>query len=149
VIHSKISEGKRAQHWRNIHDGKVQLVIGSRSSLFSPFKNLGLIIMDEEHEWSYKQDQSPRYHARDVALKTAELTGANLIFGSATPSVESMWKAKNGDYKLYTLENRIQGTPLPNVQIVDMREELKAGNFSIFNRNTLFSRSRDIQLGIK
>lgn len=133
VIHSRISDGKRAEHWRDIHRGKMQLVIGSRSSLFSPFKNLGLIIMDEEHEWSYKQDQTPRYHARSVALKITELTGSNLIFGSATPSIETMWNAKKGDYKLYTLSERIFGTPLPKVHIVDMREELRAGNFSILS----------------
>lgn len=133
VIHSKISDGKRAQHWRNIHSGKTDLVIGSRSSLFSPFKNLGVIIMDEEHEWSYKQDQSPRYHGRDVAIKIAELTGAQLVLGSATPSLETMWHAKNGDYKLYSMPERISGTALPKVQIADMRDELRGGNFSIFS----------------
>ena len=92
VTHSRISEGKRAQQWKDIHSGKTSLVIGSRSALFSPFKNLGIIIMDEEHEWTYKQDQSPRYHARKLAKKMAELTNAQLILGSATPSIESMWE---------------------------------------------------------
>lgn len=133
VIHSRISEGKRAEVWRGIRDGSIKLVLGSRSALFSPFKKLGLIVMDEEHEWSYKQDQSPRYHARETALKIAEFTDAQVIFGSATPSVETFFKAKNGDYALYTLSERISGTPLPNVQIIDMREELKARNFSIFS----------------
>lgn len=133
VIHSKISEGKRAQYWRDIKSGKTQLIIGSRSAVFSPFKNLGIIIMDEEHEWSYKQDQSPRYHGRDVSIKIAELTGAQLVLGSATPSIETMWHAKNGDYKLYSLPERISGTALPNVKIVDMRDELRAQNFSIFS----------------
>ncbi|MBU0982152.1 primosomal protein N' [Patescibacteria group bacterium] len=133
VIHSKISDGKKAKIWKKILEGETNLVIGSRSSLFSPFKNLGLIIMDEEHEYSYKQDSSPRYHARDVALKISEITGANLIFGSATPSIETMYKAKTNEYKYYSLDSRIHGTPLPKVEIIDMREELKKGNFSIFS----------------
>ncbi|MFA6024527.1 MAG: primosomal protein N' [Candidatus Gracilibacteria bacterium] len=133
VIHSRISEGKRAKVWREIQSGKIHLVLGSRSALFSPFKKLGLIIMDEEHEWSYKQDQSPRYHARETALKCAELTGAQVVFGSATPSIETYFKAQNGEFALFELEERIAGTPLPTVQIIDMREELKARNFSIFS----------------
>lgn len=133
VIHSKISDGKKAEIWKSIQSGEISLVIGSRSALFSPFKSLGLIVMDEEHEWSYKQDQSPRYHARETALKVAELTNAQVVFGSATPSIETFFKAKEGLYKLYTLNERISGTPLPNVEIVDMREELKARNFSIFS----------------
>ncbi len=133
VIHSRISEGKRAEHWKNIHSGKTQLIIGSRSAIFSPFKNLGIIIMDEEHEWSYKQDQSPRYHARDVALKITELTGSQLVFGSATPSIETMHHASTNKYKLFTLPERISGTSLPKVYVADMREELKAKNFTIFS----------------
>ena len=133
VIHSRVSEGKRAELWRKIRSGETPLIIGSRSALFSPFKKLGFIIMDEEHEWSYKQDQSPRYHARDVALKIAGQTGAQVLFGSATPSVETMYAAQTGSYKLYTLPERISGTALPRVEIVDMRVELKAKNFSIFS----------------
>lgn len=133
VIHSKISEAKRAEEWKKIHSGESVLIIGSRSSLFYPFKDLGLIVMDEEHEWSYKQESSPRYHARDVALKISEITKAKLVFGSATPSVETMYRAKNGDYDLYTMKDRIHGTALPNVEVVDMREELKKRNFSIFS----------------
>ncbi|MEK9159144.1 MAG: primosomal protein N' [Patescibacteria group bacterium] len=133
VIHSRISDGKKAEIWKSIQSGEINLVIGSRSALFSPFKNLGLIVMDEEHEWSYKQDQNPRYHARETALKVAELTGAQVVFGSATPSVETFFKATEGLYKLYTLSERISGTPLPNVQLIDMREELKARNYTIFS----------------
>ncbi len=133
VIHSRISDGKRAEIWRKIKEGQVPLVIGSRSALFSPFKNLGLIVMDEEHEWSYKQDQSPRYHARDAALKIAELTGAQIVFGSATPSIETMYAAQTGALNLYSLPERISGTLLPEVKIVDMREELRARNYSIFS----------------
>ncbi len=133
VVHSKISEGQRAEIWKGIRSGEISLLIGSRSALFSPFKNLGLIVMDEEHEWSYKQESSPRYHARDTALKISKLTGAKLVLGSATPSLESFHKAKSGEYDLYTLTKRIAGTPLPTVQVVDMREELKGRNYSIFS----------------
>jgi primosomal protein N' (replication factor Y) (superfamily II helicase) len=133
VIHSRISDGKRAEHWRKIQNGTTQLVIGSRSAIFSPFKNLGMIIMDEEHEWSYKQDQSPRYHAREVAKKVSQLTGAQLVLGSATPSIESMWHAQHGDYKLFSMPKRISGTQLPEVKIIDMRDELRAKNLSIFS----------------
>lgn len=133
VIHSRISEAKRAEEWKKIHSGESVLIIGSRSSLFYPFKNLGLVVMDEEHEWSYKQESSPRYHARDVALKISEITKAKLVFGSATPSIETMYRAKNGEFNLYTLKERIHGTALPNVEVVDMREELKKKNFTIFS----------------
>lgn len=135
VIHSKVSDGRKAELWRAIKSGEISLVIGSRSALFSPFNKLGLIVMDEEHEWSYKQDQSPRYHARETAQKLAELTGAQVVFGSATPSLETYWKAKSGDYALYTLSERVSGTPLPSVKIIDMREELKARNYSIFSES--------------
>mgnify|MGYP000430152328 CR=1 FL=1 len=133
VLHSRVSDGQRAAAWREIKAGKIQLVIGSRSSLFSPFQNLGLIIMDEEHEWSYKQDSSPRYHARDVAKKMVELTGAQMVLGSATPSIESMYEAKSGQMKLFTLTSRISGTKLPKVKIVDMRKELQAQNYSVLS----------------
>ncbi len=133
VIHSRVSEGKKAELWRGIRSGEIQLVIGSRSAIFAPFKNLGITILDEEHEWSYKQDQTPRYHARDVAIKMGELTGAPVILGSATPSLESRYQAEQKNYSFYELKDRAQGTALPEVQIVDMREELKGGNFTMFS----------------
>lgn len=133
VLHSRVSDGQRAAAWKEIREGKVPLVIGSRSSLFSPFPNLGLILMDEEHEWSYKQDSSPRYHARDVAKKLVELTGAQLVLGSATPSIESMHASNNGDMRLFSMDERISGTELPKVQIVDMRRELQAQNYSVLS----------------
>lgn len=133
VIHSRVSEGKRAKIWKEIHSGAIDLVVGSRSALFSPFKKLGLIIMDEEHEWTYKQEQSPRYHARTVAEKMIELTGARLVLGSATPSIESMYKAQKGIYSYHALEKRISGTLLPKVFIADMKEELKGMNYGIFS----------------
>lgn len=133
VLHSKVSTSKKMEIWKGVRSGEILLVLGSRSALFSPFKNLGLIIVDEEHEWSYKQDQSPRYHARDVAIKMAELTGAQVILGSATPSFESRYQAEKKNYKHYRLLERVNGVSLPHVEIIDMREELKKGNFSMFS----------------
>ncbi len=133
VLHSRVSDGQRAAAWKEIKNGKISLLIGSRSALFSPFKNLGIIIMDEEHEWSYKQDSNPRYHAREVAKKISKLTGAKLILGSATPSIESMHEALNGDTKLFSLKERISGVELPKVKVIDLREELKSGNYSILS----------------
>lgn len=133
VIHSKLSEGEKVEAWKKIHNGECKLIIGSRSAIFSPLKNPGLIIVDEEHEWTYKQEQSPRYNTRDIAFKIAELTGAQLIFGSATPSVEIMMKAKTGEIRLFEMQNRIANTEMPKVEIVDLREEMKKGNYSMFS----------------
>ena len=138
VLHSKLSLGEQYDEWHRIRNGEFDVVIGSRSAIFAPQPDLGLIIIDEEHEWTYKQDNSPHYHARDVAIKLAELTGAAVILGSATPDVETFYKAQNGDYKLLTLPQRVvprEGASLPQVEVVDMREELRAGNRSIFSRS--------------
>ena len=138
VLHSKLSLGEQFDEWQRIRDGEFDVVIGSRSAIFAPQPDLGLIIIDEEHEWTYKQqDQSPRYHAREVALKLAELTRAVVILGSATPDVESFYRTQTGNYQLLRLPHRI--TPigeslLPEVEVVDMRHELKTGNKSIFSR---------------
>jgi len=138
VLHSRLSLGEQFDEWHRIINGEFDVVIGSRSAIFAPQPDLGLIIIDEEHEWTYKQDTSPRYHARDVALKLAELTGSVVVLGSATPDVESYYKAQNGDYKLLELPQRVvptAGAALPQVEVVDMRDELKAGNRSIFSRS--------------
>ena len=108
-------------------------MIGPRSALFTPFNNLGLIIIDEEHEGAYKSDSVPKYHARDVAIKRAELTGAAVVLGSATPSVSTYYKAQKGEYELYKLEKRANNLSLPDVDIVDMRQELESGNKDIFS----------------
>jgi primosomal protein N' (replication factor Y) len=137
VLHSKLSLGEQFDEWYRIKRGEFDVVIGSRSAIFAPQPDLGLIIIDEEHEWTYKQDTSPHYHARDVAMRLADLTGAVVVLGSATPDVETFYKAQNADYKLLTLPERVVpvvGAALPQVEIVDMREELKAGNRSIFSR---------------
>ncbi|MFH1375461.1 MAG: primosomal protein N' [Patescibacteria group bacterium] len=133
VIHSNLSEGERLTAWERIYSGEIQLVIGSRSALFSPAKDLGVIILDEEHEWNYKNDQAPRYHARAVALKIAELTKAKLILGSATPSVETYFAAEQGRVQLLELPERINARKLPEVRIVDLRNEVKKENYSPFS----------------
>ena len=168
VLHSKLSVGERYDGWRRIRDGLVDVVIGSRSAVFAPAPDLGLIVIDEEHEWSYKQERTPRYHARDVAIRRAEIEGCKVILGSATPDVVSYYRALRGRYKLLRLPQRIMGhrrrleeqraqhridegrftgikevgaeydeaiyMDLPPVQVVDLRQELKAGNRSIFSR---------------
>ena len=136
VLHSKLSLGEQFDEWQRIRGGECDVVIGPRSALFAPQLDLGLIIIDEEHEWAYKQDTSPRYHARDVAIKLAELTGAVVVLGSATPDVESFYCAQRGDYHLLHLPERVtpeEASPMPQVEVVDLKEELKAGNRSIFS----------------
>lgn len=133
VIHSKLSEGERRQEWLKISEGKIDVIIGSRSALFQPFKNLGLIIMDEEHEWTYKQDSSPRYHAREVALKITELLNNKFVLGSATPDIITYDQAKNKEYQLFEISERFGEIALPSIRIADMREELKKQNYSAFS----------------
>jgi primosomal protein N' (replication factor Y) len=138
VIHSRLSLGEQFDQWRQIRDGRFDIVIGARSAIFAPLSNLGLLIIDEEHEWSYKQDTSPRYHARTVGLKLAEISRAVVVLGSATPDVGTYYHAQKGDYKLVELPQRItprEGSRLPQVELVDMKDELKAGNRSIFSRS--------------
>ena len=133
VLHSHLTPARRASLWHQIYNNEVELVIGSRSALFAPCQNLGLIILDEEHEWTYKQENSPRYHAREVAKKMAEFTGASLILGSATPSVESRYEAQEKKLHHYRLETRYQGTELPQIKMIDMREEVKGKNFGVLS----------------
>ena len=138
VLHSKLSLGEQFDEWQRIRDGEFEVVIGSRSAIFAPQPDLGLIVLDEEHEWAYKQQDTPRYHAREVAIKLAELTGAVVILGSATPDVETFYHAQRGDYHPLQLPERVtpsEGSLLPQVEVVDLRDELKAGNRSIFSRS--------------
>ncbi len=138
VLHSKLSPGEQFDEWHRIRSGEFDVVIGPRSALFAPQPELGLIVIDEEHEWTYKQDTLPRYHTRDAAIKLAELTGAVVILGSATPDVETFYHAQGGDYHLLQLPERVvpvESSPLPQVEVVDIRDELKAGYRSIFSRS--------------
>ncbi|MDW4520424.1 primosomal protein N' [Staphylococcus saprophyticus] len=133
VLHSGLSKGERYDEWQKIRDGKSRVSVGARSSVFAPFKNLGMIIIDEEHESSYKQEDYPRYHARDIAQWRSEYHQCPLILGSATPSLESFARAEKGVYELLSLPNRVNQQALPEVEIVDMREELNSGNRSMFS----------------
>ena len=130
VIHSSLSKGERYDAWRRIKRGDVDLVIGTRSAIFAPVQNLGLIVIDEEHEHTYKSESDPKYHAKDVAAYRCGKNKALMLLASATPSLESFYKAKNGVYKLIPLRERYGGASLPQAIIVDMREELRLGNLS-------------------
>ena len=132
-FHSYLKETERFKNWKAVFDGKMNIIIGSRSALFAPVSNLGIIVIDEEHETSYKQDQAPRYHAVKVAEKLAELSNCNLILGSATPSINSFYATQEGRYYLDTLNKRIIQLSLPAITLVDMRNEYKYGNYSIFS----------------
>ena len=137
VLHSALSDGERFDEWMKIYEDKVKIVVGARSALFAPFKNLGLIIVDEEHENSYKQDEAPRYHARDVAVMRAHREGAVAILGSATPSMESYYNAKSGKYKLLKLEKRIDSRVMPKVLTVDMRGDAGNGTNAMFSKQLI------------
>ena len=151
VLHSGLSLGEQFDEWQWIMEGNCDVVIGPRSALFAPVPSLGLIIIDEEHEWTYKQeDKSPRYHARDVAIKLAQLSDAVVILGSATPDIGSFHKAQQGEYQLVELKERITPrgySPLPEVKIVDLREELKAGNTSLLSRPLLAAMKETLAQG--
>ena len=134
VINSRQSQGERYDQFKRARRGEVQVMVGPRSALFTPFANLGLIVIDEEHESSYKSENSPRYHARETALERARLEHARGVLGSATPSLEAYHKAMEGTYGLVKLQSRYQDRPMPQVSVVDLREELKAGNRSVLSR---------------
>ena len=134
ILHSGLSAGERFDEWWRIRTGEAKIVIGARSAVFAPVENLGLIVIDEEHDGSYSSESSPRYSTIDVATFRAEYNGAKLVLGSATPAIESYLKAKNGEYNLVTLTDRINKKPLPNVETVDMKKEIRAGNVSPFSR---------------
>ena len=128
VLHSSLSPAERYDQWKRVRNGDAKVVVGTRSSIFAPCTNPGLIILDEEQEHSYKSEQPPRYDAREVAMWRGVKENALVVLGSATPSIETMYPAKEGRYRLYTLKNRYNGKALPKVEIVDMRQELKNGN---------------------
>ena len=132
VMHSRLSQGEKFDQFERAKAGEIDIMIGPRSALFTPFEHLGLIVMDEEHETSYQSEMPPKYHAREVAVHRASMVGASVILGSATPSLESYYRAQKGRYTLFTLTKRAGGASLPKVWVTDLREELERKNRSIF-----------------
>jgi len=133
VLNSSLSAGEKYDQCERAKQGDIDVIIGPRSALFTPFPNLGLIVIDEEHESSYKSEGTPKYHARETAIALAKMQKASVVLGSATPSMEAYYRAAKGDYKLLTLEKRVAGGELPVVHTADLREELKKGNRTIFS----------------
>ncbi len=128
VLHSHLSDVERHRHWRRIASGEIQVIVGARSAIFAPAPHLGLIVIDEEHESSFKQDIAPRYHVRDVAQRRAQQENIPLVLGSATPSLESWKRAQDGEYQLVTMPNRVSNLPLPHVATIDLRNEFSSGH---------------------
>ncbi len=133
VMNSTLSSGEKYDQFERAKKGEIDVIIGPRSALFTPFQELGMIVIDEEHETSYKSETMPKYHARETAVEIARMHGACVVLGSATPSLEAYYRATTGEYRLFTLKERLTGGTLPNVHTVDLREELKNGNRSIFS----------------
>ena len=133
ILNSTLSAGEKYDQCERAKKGEIDIIIGPRSALFTPFENIGLIIIDEEHENTYKSESMPKYHAREVAEELARLHSASVVLGSATPSMESYHKAMIGEYGLFTLTERVTGGTLPTVYIEDLREEMKKGNRTIFS----------------
>ena len=136
LLHSALTPEERSEQWRRIRRGEARIVVGTRSAIFAPAKNLGLILVDEEHDQSYKQEETPRYNARDVAVMRAKLAGAVVVMGSATPSLESWQNSVQGKYERIEICDRVMNRPLPEVELIDMRRE-----FQESGREDLFSRS--------
>ena len=147
LFHSKLSDGDRFDEWYRVKEGKASLIIGARSAIFLPAKNLGLIIIDEEHENTYKSDQNPKYQTKEVAEYIAKLKGCKVILGSATPTIESYYRAISGEMKLVELNCRVDNRPMPEMTLVDMREELRSGNKSIFSRRLYVSMKEKLEKG--
>lgn len=133
VLNSTLSQGEKYDQCERAKNGEIDVIIGPRSALFTPFPNIGIIVIDEEHEASYKSESSPKYHTRETAQEVARMHNASLVLGSATPSLESYYRVETGEYKLFQLRKRLTGGCLPKVYTVDLREELKKGNRSIFS----------------
>lgn len=134
LFHSKLSDGERFDEWFRVKEGKAKVIVGARSAIFLPAKNLGLIIIDEEHENTYKSEQNPKYQTKEVAEYLSELKGCKVILGSATPSIETYYRALTGKMKLLELNSRVDNKAMPPMKVIDMRNELKGGNKSLFSR---------------
>ncbi|MGB7548695.1 MAG: primosomal protein N', partial [Terracidiphilus sp.] len=141
LLHSALTPEERSEQWRRIHRGEAPIVVGTRSAIFAPVPNLGLILVDEEHDQSYKQEETPRYNARDVAVMRAKLGGAVVVLGSATPSLETWQNSALGKYTRIALQDRVMNRPLPAVELIDMRQEFKETGPESGHREQLFSRA--------
>ena len=149
VLHSRLSVGERYDQWDRVRQGDARVVVGARSALFAPLQNVGLIVIDEEHESSYKQGSSPRYSSRDVANKLAQLTGAVLVLGSASPAIETLYNCQTGTWQRVELHERASGRPLPPVQIVDLSNEFEDGNRTMYSRALTLALQQTIERGEK
>ena len=125
LLHSALTPEERSEQWRRIRRGDAPIVVGTRSAIFAPVPNLGLVLVDEEHDQSYKQEETPRYNARDVAVMRAKLSGAVVVLGSATPSLESWQNSVQKKYTLIEMKQRVRNRPLPEVELIDMRREFQ------------------------
>lgn len=147
IIHSGLSDWERFDEWKKIKEGKSKIAVGTRSAVFAPFDEVGLIIIDEEHEYTYKSESLPRFHARDVAKYRCKQCGGTVLLSSATPSVESYYLADVGKYNLCELTHRYGNTTLPNVEVVDMNDEVSNGNISQFSRSMIEAVNENIKCG--
>jgi primosomal protein N' (replication factor Y) len=148
ILHSAFTDVERTEQWRRIRSGAASVVVGTRSGVFAPVRNLGLIVVDEEHDGSYKQEETPRYHGRDVAIVRAQAAGACVVLGSATPSLESRYNAEKGKYTLIELPGRIEARPMPSVQLIDMREEfLETRKQATFSRKLIEALGQRLESG--
>ena len=148
ILHSAFHDAERAEQWRRIRDGSARVVVGTRSGVFAPVRNLGLVVIDEEHDQSYKQQETPRYNGRDVAIVRAQAAGAVAILGSATPSLESRYNAERGKYARIELPERIERRPLPDVEVIDMRQEfLETRKMAVFSRRLVEMVTERLQHG--
>ncbi|MDR1917642.1 MAG: primosomal protein N' [Christensenellaceae bacterium] len=134
MLHSGLGDGERFDEWQRVDSGIAKIVIGARSAVFAPLTHIGVIIIDEEHDGSYQSESNPRYNTHEIAIMRGRYNGCPVVLGSATPSVETYWRAKNGEYKLLQLPNRVNNVPLPPIEITDMTNEIRSGNGGVFSR---------------
>ena len=145
ILHSRLSIGERYDEWKRINEGKAKIVIGARSAIFAPLKDIGVVIIDEEHDSSYKSEMNPKYDTKEVGEFLSKMYNAPLILGSATPDVRTYYEAKNGEIKLLELKKRVSHFGLPDIKVVDMREELATGNRTIFSRLLYHELNKNIE----
>lgn len=144
VTHSRLSDGERFDQWKKAKNNEIQIMVGARSAIFTPFNNIGVIIIDEEHEATYKSESTPKYNTKDIAKKLCEMTGATLVLGSATPSIDTYYKTQTNEYDIICMTERINQT-MPQIQIIDMRKELENGNKSIFSTDLFKSINENLK----